>query len=175
MGTVLGDLLFEIFSIDDENEQKRMIKKKIFIPNIVGGTILVIIGVALFFPDFISKETFSSHLFIFGIELILLAFLVWIKDYKNFKMKKSYRFFYFYSYYSFTIFLAHNLLIFLFGRQFNALQIWIVIIPIVILWTALFYLIYKKIRNKASIKVLVSEIASYLSKKIELPDIFVKL
>ncbi len=168
MGTVIGELLFEIFLIEDVEEQKQMLKKKLFLPSIIGGTFLILFGVIFLFPNFVSKETFSSHIFIFGIELITITFLVWLKDYKNVEYKKSYRLLYYYSYYSFTIFLAHNLLFFLFPRIFTALSIWLVIVPLMILWTLMFRYIHDKAGSKASIKVYISKFAANISKKIEI-------
>ncbi len=168
MGTVLGQAFFEIFTIQDKNERKELLKKKIFLPFVIGGIILVIFGVFYNFPNFSNKHSFSSHMFILGIEFLLMAFLIYLKDYDKFKTKKSYRVFYYYSFYSFTIFISHNILFFLFPPRFNALEIWFYIVPIMILWTILFRFIYKKWGKYASLKFLVSKIATNLTNKIEL-------
>jgi len=167
MGTVLGDLLFDILSEDDQKKQFDMIKRKIFIPSLLGGIPLIIFGATFLFPAFASKETFSSHMFIFGIELLLFSGLLWLKDVRSYSPKKSYRLFYYYSYYSFTIFLAHNLLIFIFPRIFNMITIWFVIVPLMTLWTLLFRYIHNKWGTNASVKVQISRIATGLTKNIE--------
>ena len=167
MGTVLGDVIFDILSMEDHNEQLTMLKKKIFLPSMIGGTCLIIFGVIFLFPAFGDKETFSSHMFIFGAELWLFTGLLWFKDVKEYKPKKSYRLFYYYSYYSFTIFLAHNILVFIFPRVFNMITIWFVIVPLMTLWTVLFRYIHNKWGTDASIKVQISRIATGLTKKIE--------
>lgn len=168
MGTVIGDTFYEIFSTEDSNEQRVLIRNKIFLPYTIWGICLTIFGIIFLFPAFFSKETFSSHMFIFGIELLIIAFLVWIKDYKEYKPKKSYRVLIYYSYYSFSIFLAHNLLYFLFPRSFNALQIWLFIIPTTILWTLLWRFIYEKYKSDASVKAQISRIAAHITEWIEI-------
>ena len=167
MGTVLGDLIFDILAVEDQTEQIALIKKKIFLPSIIGGAFLITFGVIFLFPAFGDKTTFSSRMFIFGAELWLLSGLLWFKDVKEYKPKKSYRVFYYYSYYSFTIFLAHNLLIFIFPRVFNMITIWFIIVPLMTLWTLLFRYIHNKWGTNASIKVQISRIATGLTKKIE--------
>jgi hypothetical protein len=167
MGTVIGDTLYEIFSEEDPKEQKVLLKKKIYLPYAIGGTALTIFGIVFLFPAFFHKENFSSHLFIFGIELILIAFLVWFKDDKEYKPEKNYRLFIYYSYYSFSIFLGHNILYFLFPRMLNAVQIWFFIIPITIIWTLLWRYIYKKMGRTASVKTHVGNLAKLFSTKLE--------
>ena len=168
MGTVIGETLFEIFNIEDQNERKELLKKKMFIPSMIGGTILVIFGIIYLFPNFNNKQTFSSHMFILGIEFLLISFLIYLKDYGKFKFKKNYKVIYYYSFYSFTIFLSHDLLFFLFPPRFNAVEIWLYVIPIMILWTLLFRFIYKKYGKYASLKFFVSKIATDLTNKIEI-------
>ncbi len=167
MGTVIGDLFFDIFSIDDSEKQTRMVKNKVYLPFILGGIGLTLFGFGLSFPDFYSKTTLSSHIFIFGIEFLLLAFLLWMKDIKQVKFKKSYRLFFFYSFYSFSIFLTHYLLYILFPRMLNGIIIWFFILPTTILWTLLWRFSYKKLGKKASIKGYISDFASSLAKRIE--------
>lgn len=167
MGTVIGDTLYEIFSEENLKDQKSLLKKKIYVPYTIGGTALAIFGIVFLFPAFFHKETFSSHLFIFGIELILIAFLVWFKDDKGYQPQKSYRLFIYYSYYSFSMFLGHNILYFLFPRMLNAFQVWFFIIPITILWTLLWRYIYRKVKRNAALKAHIGDLASYFSDKIE--------
>jgi hypothetical protein len=164
-GTIIGDILHEAFN-SEKIETKSYLKKHLTIPGSIGGIILIIFGVLFHFPNFLNKVTFSSHMFIFGIELLLIILLVYIKDLSHLKLKRSYSVVKYYSYYSFTIFLAHNILYFLFPPILNALEIIIVIIPIMILWTYLFRLIYKKLGKYASLKFLISESAEYIANKI---------
>ncbi|MGV9174252.1 MAG: heparan-alpha-glucosaminide N-acetyltransferase domain-containing protein [Promethearchaeia archaeon] len=166
MGTVIGDMLYDIFT-DNPDKQRSQLKKKVYLPYGIGGASLIIFGIIFLFPAFLSKITFSSHMFIFGIELVLIAFLVWLKDDKSYQPKRNYRVLIFYSFYSFSIFLGHHMLFFIFPRSFNAIDIWFFIVPTVILWTFLWRFIYKKVGRDASLKVQVSKIATYLSEKFE--------
>jgi len=164
-GTIIGDILHEAFNSKNVNT-KQYLKRNFFIPGSIGGAVLVIFGIVFQFPNFIDKVTFSSHMFILGIELFIIIILIYIKDLGYLKLKKSYSVLKYYSFYSFTVFLAHNLLYFLFPPIFNALEIWLYIIPIMILWTFLFRLIYQKLGKYASLKFLISESAEYLANKI---------
>jgi len=168
LGTVIGDIFFEAGLNQEPNKQDSFLKEKLIRPSVIGGLILIIFGVLFRFPDFSNKETFSSHMFIVGIELILISTLTYLKDIKKIHFNKSYRLFEYYSFYSFTIFLAHNLLYFLFQPRLNFLEIWLYIVPIMVLWTLLFRFIYKKWGKYASLKFLISKSAVYISDKIEL-------
>lgn len=167
MGTVLGEILFEVFSVEDQNERKKLVKKKILKPAVIGGLSITIFGIIYNFPDFSNKESLSSHMYILGIELLLIAFLIYFKDYEKFKFRKSYKVIYYYSYYSFTIFFAHELLFFLFPPKFNAVEIWFYVVPIMILWTLLFRLIHNKVGKYAELKFYISDIAANLANRIE--------
>ena len=164
-GTIIGDIIHDAFN--SKNIDTRFyLKRHLIIPGSIGGAALIIFGIFFQFPNFVDKETFSSHMFIFGIELFIIIILIYIKDLRYLKLKKSYSVLKYYSFYSFTIFLAHNLLYFLFPPAFNALEIWVYIIPIMILWTLLVRIIYKKLGKYASLKFLISESAKYLTNKI---------
>ncbi|MHA1669654.1 MAG: heparan-alpha-glucosaminide N-acetyltransferase domain-containing protein [Promethearchaeota archaeon] len=165
-GTIIGDLFHESSLKEGKEEQRDFLRKKLIKPAIIGGTILVIFGTMFEFPNFTSKETFSSHMFTFGLELLLISFLLIIKDFGKIKFKKNYSVIKYYSFYSFTIFFAHQLLYFVFPPIFNALEIWIYIIPIMVLITLLFRYIYKKSGKYASLKFYISKFATFLAEKI---------
>ena len=165
-GTVFGDLFYEASLKEGKKEQENYLRKKIVRPSIIGGFLLVMFGIFFKFPDFATKEAFSSHMFAFGLELLLISFLVIIKDFGKIKFKKNYSVIKYYSYYSFTIFFAHQLLYFIFPPQFNALEIWIYIIPTMVLVTLLFRYIYIKLGRKASLKFYISKYATLLAEKL---------
>ncbi|NHJ23021.1 MAG: DUF1624 domain-containing protein [Candidatus Lokiarchaeota archaeon] len=167
LGTILGDILFEASNIKDPTAQSIFLKAKFIKTNGFSGLVLILLGIFLNYPAFMNKETFSSHMFIVGIELIIISFLIYLKDLKNYRFRKKFTFFEYYSYYSFTIFLLHHLLFFLFQPQFNALEIWLYIVPIMSLWTILFRFIYKKVGKYASVKFIFNKIAVNLAKKME--------
>jgi hypothetical protein len=164
-GTIIGDILHEAFN-SKNIETKLYLKRHLIIPGLILGTILIMFGIVFRFPDFIDKVTLSSHMFIFGIEMFIIIILIYIKDLGHLNLKRSYSVLKYYSFYSFTIFLAHNLLYFLFPPVFNALEIWLYIVPVMILWTYLFRIIYQKLGKYASLKFLISESAEYLANKI---------
>ena len=72
------------------------------------------------------------------------------------------------------MFLAHELLYFLFQPIFNFINIWFVIIPILFAWTFLFRFIYKKVDKYASLKFLINKIAVELADRIEIVKFGVK-
>ncbi|MFW9770615.1 MAG: heparan-alpha-glucosaminide N-acetyltransferase domain-containing protein [Promethearchaeota archaeon] len=168
LGTVIGDILFDAGRINNLEKQHSYLKNKLFKPIIIGGFILIFFGLGYKFPNIANKETFSSHMFILGFEFLIFAFLVFLKDYRRFKLKRSYKFFEFYSFYSFTMFLSHHLLFFLFQPQFNSMQIWFLIIPIIIIWTLLFRILHKNWEKYISLKFLINKSAIFFARKIDL-------
>jgi len=168
LGTVFGDVFFESNSIGNLIERRLFLKKKIFRNGQLFGVFLITFGLLYNFPDFSNKSTFASHMFIVGIQLILMACLVYIKEIRAISFQKRYRFFEIYSFYSFTIFLAHQLLYFLFQPIFSFITIWSVVIPLLIVWTFLIRFIYKKWDKDASIKFLLNKIAVELADRIEI-------
>ena len=168
LGTVIGDVFFESNSIDNLIERRIFLKKKIFKPGLLFGAFLLAFGLLYNFPDFSNKSTFASHMYKVGIQLILIAFLVHIKEIRLNNFQKRYRFFEIYSFYSFTIYLAHHLLYFLFQPIFSFISIWYVILPILIAWTLLIRFIYKKGDKNASIKFLLNKIAVDIADRIEI-------
>jgi hypothetical protein len=165
-GTIFGDLFYEASLKESTEEQHNYLLKKLIRPSVIGGTILILFGIFFEFPNFISKESFSSHMFVFGLQLFLISLLVFLKDFGKLKFKKNYSVIKYYSYYSFTIFFAHQLLYFVFPPSFNALEIWLYIIPILALITLFFRYLYKKSGKYASLKFYISKFASYLAEKI---------
>lgn len=167
LGTVLGDLFFEISNLEDFKQKHTFIKEKVLVPSAIYGILLITFGFLYKFPNFSNKTTFSSHMFIAGVQLILIAFLVYFKDYRHSNLRRKYRFLEIFSFYSFTMFLTHHLLYFLFQPFFNIFDIWLIIIPILIIWTLIFRFIYKKWNRYASIKFLINKFALFLAEKIE--------
>ncbi len=167
IGTVVGDVFFEINKISDQEERKHAIKYEFIKFSLLIGIILMIFGAIFFFPDFLYHGTFSSMLYSIGTVLVLLSILLYIEEFEVVKTKKSYRFFYYFSFYSFTIYLAHNPLYFIFFRQLNVLSVWIAIVGVFIFLTLLLKGIYKKWGKNASLKVLISILSSKLANKLE--------
>ena len=171
LGTVIGDVFSESNSFDNLIEKRFFLKEKIVRPALLFGAFLIIFGLLYNFPDFSNKSTFASHMYKVGIQLILVAFLVQIKEIRLISFQKRYRFFEIFSFYSFTIYLSHHLLYFLFQPIFSFITIWYVIIPLLIAWTFLFRFIYIKWDKDASIKFLINKIAVDLADRIEIVNL----
>ena len=161
LGTVLGDFIFELDQIENQEERRAAFKIN-HIYFIILGVILVIFGILFQFPSFLEHAMFSSMVYSLGLILIIYSTLMFIEELEIIKTKESHRFFYFYSYYSFTIYIAHNLLYFLFLRQLTVITIWIPIIVTMIILTLLIRFVHKKLGPYASIKFGISVISFVL-------------
>ncbi len=180
IGTVMGDIIFDIYFLENQNERKIALKNRLFLPSLIFGTILIIFGIlfeinmeynfgyrTLELPDFLNRGSFSWMIYSLGIELILLSTLAFLEEFEIIKTKKSYKFIFYFSYYSLTIYLAHNLLYFLFLVQLNEINIWFFITCTIILVGLLLRMIYKRWEDNASIKVQIARISLKLARMVE--------
>ena len=167
IGTVVGDLFFDVNKISDQEERKHAIKYVFITPLLLIGIISVSFSFIFRFPDILFRRTFSSLVFSIGFILIFLSILLYIEEFEVIKTKKSYRFFFYYSFYSFTIYLAHDPLYFIFFQQLNALTIWIGLVGTTFLITLLLKGVYKKWGRKASLKTQLSILSLVILKIIE--------
>jgi uncharacterized membrane protein len=167
IGTVVGDVILDIYLKDDQKERRMDLKKKFLIPSLIVGPILLLIGVLFQFPSFLIHITFSSTVYSLGFLLTLMAILLINEEFEIIKAKKSYRFFFFYSYYSLTVFFSHYLLYFIFLGQLNAFIIWIPIIATYILLTLLIRAVYKKYGVKASLKAQIGRLSQVLARRVK--------
>ncbi|MFX0141620.1 MAG: acyltransferase family protein [Candidatus Hodarchaeota archaeon] len=168
IGTVVGDVMFEVYIKNDRNERQQGLKNKLWLPSLIIGPVLILIGVLFFFPNFLKHGTFSSIFYSLGVLLILFSLLLILEEFETFKVKKNYTFFYFYSYYSLTIYFSHNILYFLFLSQLNVITVWIATVGTFILLTLLIRVIYKKYREKASLKAQIARLTIILVRRIEI-------
>ncbi|TFG29908.1 MAG: DUF1624 domain-containing protein [Promethearchaeota archaeon] len=167
LGTVVGDILYDINSIDEKNKREYAYKYKFIYPIFFMGISLTIFGILFQFPDFFTYYKFSAIVYAIGIICIIVSVFIGIEEFELIKFKKNYDFFYYYSYYSFTIFLVHNVLYFLFYKMLNAITVWIAIVFTMFFFTILFRLIYKKLGPKASLKVGIGLISLLITLKLE--------
>jgi hypothetical protein len=167
IGTVIGDILFDINIKDNKLERENSFKKSFIFPLFIIGIFSIIGGVIFLFPEFTIHATISNMIYCLGIILSLLSVLIGIEEFKLIKVKKSYRFFFFYSYYSITIYLSHYLLYFLFYRQLNRFTVWVAVIETLIIFSLLIRAIYKKWGMKASVKVGLTILSFIIINKIE--------
>ena len=181
IGTVVGDIIFDVFKIENENERRIVIKKSFIIPLLIVGIILMTFGILLhnyrilpISPIAFSLGIASLSLMIYamGINFIAISVLFYIEEFIVIKEKKKYRFFYFYSYYSFTIYYYHYIFLFLFPYQLNIYNTLIVEGVTLFLLTLLIIALYRKVGSYASLKSQISliafKIANYINKRIKL-------
>ena len=143
----------KILSYEKEVKKERIffMKNKLFFPSLTIGVLSIIFGVVFLFPQFLIHLTISSSIFLLGQVLVLFSVLIYIEELEIIKLKKSYRFFYYYSYYSFTVYIAHNLLYFVFLGQLNLYNVWYALIITMILLTLLIRGVFKKWGPNASL------------------------
>jgi len=173
IGTVIGDLIAELIIKDNQIERRIYIKNKLLVPSIIIGIGLIIFGILLQFPDqhplivrgflrefpsFLVRSTLSWIIYTMGIMLTLFSFLLTIEVFEIIKTEKSYKFLFYFSYYSFTVYLAHNIMYFLFLKQLSIYNIWFFIIGSIILWEFGLRAVYNsKWRNNISIKFFIAK------------------
>ena len=169
IGTIVGEILFELSETNNQLKNKRILMKKLFLPSIIGGIILIIIGILFNFPSFLHHRTFPWFFYALGVELILISIMFYFEFFKNFGIKLNNKFFFYFSYYSFTIYLLHNLLYFLFLHQLSPLFCSILITITVIITRYLLKLIYNRFGNSFSIKMQIARISSKLARLVNKP------
>ena len=167
LGTVAGEILYEINSIEDQHERNHAFKYRFIYPSFITGVCLTIFGILFQFPSFFTYSSFSAMVYGIGIICIIVSVIIWIEEFELIKTKKNYNIFYYYSYYSFTIFLGHNVLYFLFYQSLNAINIWIAIVITMFLMTLLLRFMYKKLGPKASLKAGIGVLSLVIAIKIE--------
>ena len=166
-GTVIGDTIFNTFRLNDGSCERKTFQNKLFIPLFAIGLFLIILGITLEFPKFLTRESFSWIIYSLGIDTILLSTLLLLEEFDVFNTKKSFKLLFYYSYYSLTIYLAHNLLFFLFFHQLNAYNIWFFAAAAFIFIGLILRAIYKIWEGSASIKIQVGRLSLGLTERVE--------
>ena len=166
IGTVLGEIIFNLIAINNQNERRIKFKSKFVIPTLGFGGLLILFGVIFMFPNFLIMRTFSSFIYSLGLVLVLLSIFATIQEFQLITTRRSYKFLYYYSYYSFTIYLTHNLLFFLFSKEFNIFNMWVAIVITTTLLGLLLNFTHKKIGKMASLKAVLGIFSSELAKRI---------
>lgn len=163
IGTILGDVIFDMYHIDNKEEHRRMIKKHLIIPGYIFGAILVSVGIIYKFPNFLINRTISWYIYALGMNIIILSTLIVLEELGYFKTKKSYNFLFYFSYFSLTVFLAHNIMYFFFLNQLNPINVWFFILGTFIIWGIILRFLYKRFGHKISLKYLISQIAKRMA------------
>jgi len=166
-GTVVGDIMNDIYNTKNPELKRKQLKKKMIIPTSLISLGLISLGVLFNFPSFLSRSSLSWLFYALGIDLLVLMILIILEEYKIFSTKKSYRVFFYFSYYSFTVYLGHNFLYFIFYQKLDLVTIWIAVVLTFIVFSLFLRQIYKKWGWKASLKALLGKTSFKLAYKIE--------
>jgi len=168
LGTVIGDILFDIYQIDNQYERSTALKNRLVFPTLLIGTSLIIFGLIYGYPLTLNIVSGSWICFSLGVNLLFFSILLAFEEFELIKVKKQYRFLYYFSYYSLTIYLAHNLLYLIFLHQFRWIFASLLNIGIIILIGLLFRALYRSSwRNKASLKFQLGKLAENITMRIE--------
>ncbi|MFW9936009.1 MAG: acyltransferase family protein [Candidatus Thorarchaeota archaeon] len=168
IGTIIGDTLFEVNLIKNKNEKNLEFKHKFIYFLAPLSLILLFFGFIFRFPDFFVFASYSAIIYGFGEVLCIFLIFMVIEEYKLLKTKKSYRYLFYFSYYSFTIYLAHNLLYFLFLKQLNVVNIWIPIISLIFFFGWLLKVIHNYLGIKVSLKAGINIASLFIAKRIQM-------
>ncbi|MFX1586984.1 MAG: heparan-alpha-glucosaminide N-acetyltransferase domain-containing protein [Promethearchaeota archaeon] len=166
IGTVIGEVTFEIYLIEDRKERRFILKKKLLIPGLIVGMLLIIFGIFFRFPNFLHHRTFSWLFYSLGILLILMSSLIFIEEIEVFRFKKNYKFLYYFSYYSLSIYLLHNVLFFIFQNSLQHVYLLMYISITLFLLGILLRIIHIKIGPHFSIKIQIGRLSRALAKRL---------
>jgi len=162
LGTVCGEIFYKTYKIDEDNLRNIQIKKKIVRNFFFYGILLMtssIIYPLLILNDgfaYLNRNTPLCQLFGIGWALFLIAFFTYLHDFK-FSPEWKHKFFFYFSFYSLTLYLAHNIVAFLFWHILNIVISFIIAAISTIGFWYISKIMYNKYGEKASIKYLISK------------------
>ncbi|MFX1418889.1 MAG: heparan-alpha-glucosaminide N-acetyltransferase domain-containing protein [Promethearchaeota archaeon] len=166
IGTVIGDLIFDFSALDDRDDIKRFFNRKIVVPLLLCGVILIVTSFWFLLPSLFTNKILTINTNIWwltyslGLDLaIILVFLI-LEKHNIFNRERSYKFLFYFSYYSLTLFLLQNLNYFLFFELLNRYNIWYYIVATIVLYGIFLRFVYKKLEGNFSLKVLIGKIAT---------------
>ncbi len=163
IGTVIGDMIYKAFYLENETQIMNSSKKKLLATTLIFGIGFILLGVIFKTPQFLIRSSFSWIIYSLGFDLCLLTMFLVFEELNILNPKKSYKFLFYYSFYSLTIYLAHNILYFLFLNQLNVFNIWFFIDVIYISIEVILRAIYKKWEGSASLKTQIGKISLALT------------
>lgn len=173
IGTVIGDLIFDFSTLNDNIEKKRIFKRKIVAPLLVSGVVLIVISFWFLLPNLFTDKILTINtnpwwlIYSLGLDLIIFLIFLTLEEYEMFNTKKSVKSLFYFSYYSLTLFLLQNLNYFLFFGLLNRYNIWYFIIATLIAYGIFFRFMFKKLEGKFSLKVQIGKITIKISKTQE--------
>jgi len=159
IGTVVGDVIYEIYYKEEKKSRLGLLKKRLILPSIlIGGILITFIFIVNSFL-FLNLPSFYGIISTIGVSLILFSLFILVEEYEIIKTKKNYKFIFYFSYYSLTIYLAHNLLYFLFFERLDALTSSFYIVIVIVLIGLFLKLMYPKLGGSLSIKKMISKMS----------------
>ncbi len=175
IGTVFGDIIYDIYINEDKGRRRRLLKRRIIIPSFIIGGILITFVYSAESVRFLNLDSFYRIISSMGISLILFSIFVLIEEYEILKTKRNYNFIFYFSYYSLTIYLVHNLLFFLFFEMLDALASLFYIVIVIVLIGLFLKLIYPKFGASISIKKMMSKLSYKIVIKLEEKEVLDEL
>jgi len=168
IGTVIGDIIFEVYQIENQQKRRLVIKQKLLYPLIIIGATLIILSFVLGYPYTLSITSISWIAFALGIGFLIISLLFFFEEFEILKTKREYRFFYYFSFYSLTVYLAHNVLYLFFTDQLEWYFAYIYAAGgIILFWVTFKTFFNSSWRNKISVKINIGKLASGIVNRIE--------
>jgi hypothetical protein len=166
IGTVIGDIIFDFSTLNDDNEKKRMFKRNILAPFLLGGIVLIVSSFWFLLPNLFTDKILTINtniwwlLYSLGLDFIIILILLILEEYNVIRTKKSFKSLFYFSYYSLTLFLLQNLNYLLFFELLNRYNIWYLIVLTVVLYGIFLRFMFKKFEGNFSLKVQIGKIAT---------------
>ena len=169
LGTVCGEVFYQIYSIKNENLRKLQIQNKIVRRFFACGIVLMV-G-SIIFPILMFNDAFSylnrystiSTLFGIGWVLFLIALFTYMHEFK-YTSEWKYKFFFYLSVYSLNLYLVHNVVALFFWQSLNIVaSIIISIISTIGFWYSS-KILYNNFGSKISLKSIISKVVIKPSK-----------
>ena len=170
IGTVVGDILYDVYYKEDKNNRNAHLKKRLILPAILIGGLLVVFIFFSKWLNFINLPSFYGVVSSLGMSLILFSLYIIFEENKKIKTKNSHKFLFYFSYYSLTIYLAHNVLYFLFFERLDIFFTCLSIFIVVVLIGLFFKVFYPKLGSSLSIKRQISRLSYGIVMKLEKND-----
>jgi len=180
LGTIVGDIFYEIYSIEEVNLRKTQIKKKIVRNFALLGTIIIIASILsnifIFQHDIttwrttetmgivlgVDRSVLTLMLWVIGCDLVLFSLLTYLHEFK-FTPEWRHRFLFYFSYYSLTLYFLHDIAAPIFWNRLDIYSIWIPVAITVMVFWYISKIMYEKLGPKLSVKMNLSKVATYLA------------